>query len=350
MPANRLSLNLTTAYRQRLDLARDRLQRLAEERWPSLDDFDGSDWPRRMAGLVAQAQTEAIRASAGYLGTYLTLELGKRSSAPAIDSRTFAGKSRDGRPLAESLESPIIGVRTALKQAYAVPGQMVDVSPADARKWLAGGTHGGLQQSEVDALAEKMKAGTWDPKLGVIRITGDGFVFDGQHRLRAVVQSGLTVKMEVARGVPDPIRYGLDRAKRQVGVDFDAAHRQALLGAIDADDRFDGWQRALRGTCGACAAVASHVEHGIHFAVHPGCHCVSEPVVKGVPNLFPRATGAELFAAKSDEELDEAVGPLAATLLREGRIQLSELVQHEELDSDQAGFITQKPAEQLLTT
>lgn len=267
MPANRLSLQLTTTYRQRLDLARDRLQRLAEERWPSIEELDGTDWPERMAGLVTQAQTEAVRASAGYLTAFLTLELGERTSGPVIATRPYVGKSRDGRPLSEAFQSPVVGVKASLAEGSTV----------------------------ADALA-----------------------------------------------------YGLDRARRQVGVDFDASHRQALLEAIDGDDRFEGWQRALRGTCGACAAVAGHVEHGIHFAVHPGCHCVSEPVVKGVPNLFPRATGAELFAAKSDEELDESVGPLAAALLREGRIQLSELVQHEELNSDQPGFITQKPVDQIL--
>jgi hypothetical protein len=106
-------------------------------------------------------------------------------------------------------------------------------------------------------------------------------------------------------------------------MDFDAAHRKALLETIDRDDRFKGWQRATRGTCGACLGVASHVQGGLHFPVHPGCHCVSEPVVAGVPQTVARATGAELFAAKSEDEQNESLGPLAAQLVREGRVELS---------------------------
>ena len=66
-----------------------------------------------------------------------------------------------------------------------------------------------------------------------------------------------------------------------VSVDFDHAHRTALLDAIDRDGRFDGWQRAIRGTCGACAALATGPSDGLLFEVHPGCQCVSEPIVRG---------------------------------------------------------------------
>jgi hypothetical protein len=269
MPANRLSLQLTKAYQQRLNVSREQVQRLASESWPSIEAFDGSDWSQRMARTVAQAQTQTIRTTAGYLSAFLTLELGKRTTGPAIDSRSYIGKSFDGASLAKGLESPLIGVRARLAQG----------------------------SSAAEAL-----------------------------------------------------RYGLDRAKRQVGMDLDRAHRQALLDAIHNDDRFDGWQRATSGTCGACLSVAAHVSHGLWFPVHPGCQCVSEPVVAGLPNTFARATGAELFAAKSEDEQNEAVGPLAAQMLREGRIQLSDLVEHEELNSTDHGFITQKPVDRLVAT
>lgn len=268
MPANRQSLQLTKAYQQRLNVSRGQVQRLASQSWPSIEAFDTSDWPQRMAQVVTQAQTQALRTTAGYLGAFLTLELGRPTSGPGIDSRSYVGKSFDGAPLAEGLQSPFIGVRKRLREGS---------SPAEA------------------------------------------------------------------------LRYGLDRAKRQVGMDLDRAHHAALLEAIHADARFDGWQRATSGTCGACLSVSSHVDHGLWFPVHPGCKCVAEPIATGVPNTFARPTGAHLFAAKSEEEQNEAVGPLAAQLLREGRIELSELVEHEELDSDTPGFITQRPVDQLVT-
>jgi hypothetical protein len=57
-----------------------------------------------------------------------------------------------------------------------------------------------------------------------------------------------------------------------------------------------------------------------------------------------------LFAAKSEAEQDEMLGPEAAALVRGGQIQLSDLVEHEHLDSDQEAFITQKPVDRLIAT
>lgn len=269
MPSNPLSLRLTATYRNRLDATRQRLQSFAASTWPTIEELDSSDWVDRAAASVAQAQTEAVRATGGYLTAFLTLELGKRTKGPTVESRSYSGIGADGSTLAESLRSPIVGVLARLKQGS---------EPSDA------------------------------------------------------------------------LRYGLDRAKRQVGMDFDAAHRKALLEAIDRDPHFDGWQRATRGTCGACLGVAAKVQSGLHFPVHPGCHCISEPVVSGVPQSVTRATGAELFAGKSEDEQNEAVGPLAAQLLREGRIELSQLVEEQHLDSDTADFITQRPVDQLVTS
>lgn len=263
MPRSQLSQNLTKAYRRRLDVFRIRVERSAVDRWPTLDGLGSSDWIERTAAQVEQAQTEAVRATAGYLAAFLSAELGQHTSGPAIDSAKYAGFGSDGRSLVESLQSPIVGIRAKLK----------------------GGS------SVTDALA-----------------------------------------------------FGLDRAKRQVGMDFDAAHRNALLEAIDADDRFDGQQRVTSGTCGACLALSGTPS----TAVHPGCKCVSQPRVSGVADLFPVPTGSELFAQKSEAEQNDALGPKAAALVRAGVIELHDLVEHEELDSDQPAFITQRPVDRLI--
>lgn len=268
MPSNPLSLQLTKTYRHRLDATRERLQRLAVERWPTIEALDSTDWSVRMAQAIEQGQTEAVRATAGYLSGFLTLELGKRTKGPSIDSRFYAGKAADGGTLAKSMESPLIGVLARLQGG------------SDAEEALA---------------------------------------------------------------------YGLGRAKRQVGMDLDAAHRAALLDGIHNDERFDGWQRATRGTCGACIAVAGELHHSPDFPVHPGCGCVSQPVVSGVPNNFPLPTGTQLFATKSEAEQNEALGPKAAALVRAGVIELDQLVEHETFDSNTAPIITQRPVDQLVT-
>lgn len=261
MPRSPTSLQLTDNYRQRLVATRSALQTRAEQLWPTIETLDSTQWVERMAAAVTQAQVEAIRLSSAYLGAFLTSELGRRTDPPAINASPFAGKSFDGRPLSESLRSPIIGVLGYLKQGL---------------------------------------------------------------------------------GASDSLARGLERATRSVGVDFDHAHRTALLSAIDSDDRFDGWNRSLAGTCGACASVASGVSHDLHFQVHPGCKCVASPVVGGVPNAFPVPTGQEVFSDKSDTEQDEMLGPEAANAVRSGLITLADLKDESEL-AEGENFITQRP-------
>lgn len=264
MSAQRRSLDLTDRYRERLLASRDRLQALAAQRWPTIEQLDGTGWPDRMAASVAQAQLAAVRATGAYLTAFLSSETGKRQRGPQIDSRAYAGLSRDGRPLTESLRSPLIGVLAALKEG----------------------------KSSEEALSPT-------------------------------------------------------RATRMVGDDFDHAHRSALLAAIDSDERFDGWERAVRGTCGACAGVAIGPSGGLSFPVHPNCGCVSEPRVRGVTHISPRLTGAEIFAAKSAVEQDEMLGPDAAARVRDG-LPLSELVETSPLKTAE-DFITQKPLHAVTT-
>lgn len=267
MPVQLRSVRLTDLYRDRQLAARRRLEQQAARLWPSIGELDSSDWVDRMAAGVAAAQTQAVRVTAGYLSAFLSSELGERVRGPDIPSRLYAGKSRDGRNLRESLRSPLIGVLGALK------------------------------------------AGDTPEKA---------------------------------------LSFGLTRATRMVGLDFDHAHRSALLNAIESDDRFDGWRRVTTGTCGACAAKAGVLEHGVRFQIHPGCGCVSQPNVKGAPDRFPVPTGAEIFASKTSEERDEMLGPEAAALVAAGVVTLDELVDESPLEEGEA-FITQRPIQSVVS-
>ncbi len=261
MPASQRSLRLTQAYRQRQIAARARIQGRAQRTWPSIEALDSTDWAERMAASLARAQAEAVRLAAAYLTAFIASETGRRPRLVAIDSGPYVGLSRAGRPLTESLHSPLIAVLGYLKD-------------------------------------------------------------------------GLSAAESLSRG--------LNRATRMVGVDLDNAHHTALLAALADDDRFDGWNRSLAGTCGACASVASGVSHALMFPVHPGCQCVASPIVRGVANTFPVPTGVEVFNDKSAEQQDEMLGPDAAALVRAGVVTLNDLRGHSELVSE-PDFITQKP-------
>jgi hypothetical protein len=137
VPANPLSLRLTELYRQRLLQSRLRVERQAEALWPAIEGLDGTDWPARMARVVAQAQAEAVRATGGYLTAFKRLETG--DTAPIVlDSRAYAGNARDGRPLHEALRSPLIGTLAKLKDG---------ATPAEA---LAYGLNRGRRMVSVD--------------------------------------------------------------------------------------------------------------------------------------------------------------------------------------------------------
>ncbi|WP_321792804.1 hypothetical protein [Caballeronia sp. J97] len=80
----------------------------------------------------------------------------------------------------------------------------VAVSPALAERWL-GSNHGNrfVKPRLVRYYAQQMKSGRWRLNGECIKFATDGSMIDGQHRLNGVVQSGVTVEMEV--------RVGLDR-------------------------------------------------------------------------------------------------------------------------------------------
>lgn len=166
---------------------------------------------------------------------------------------------------------------------------------------------------------------------------------DGRSLADAFVSPliGIKVSLKAGKGDVASLQFGKDRAIRAVGFDLDQASRVAMLNVIDADDRFDGWRRAIKGTCGACAGVAEGLSHALWFPVHPNCECVSEPNVAGVSNHFPRLTGTAIFAAKTPQEQDDALGPEAGQRFRDG-LPLSALVGHSAMEN-QHDLLTQKP-------
>jgi hypothetical protein len=71
-----------------------------------------------------------------------------------------------------------------------------------------------------------------------------------------------------------------------VGLFIDTAARESLRQGMEMDDRIVGYQRALKGTCGACSGSTSYEAFSPNapvapLNVHPNCQCVAEPVVTG---------------------------------------------------------------------
>lgn len=200
MPQSQRSLQLTEAYRRRLLAIGNRVEARARDLWPRIEDFDSTPWVERMAQEVTRAQVEGVRLTAGYLSAFLRSETG-RGTAPAIDSRRYAGLSRDGRPIAEALESPLIGVRAALKKGR-TPAQALAFGLQRATRM----TKFEAIQTPRDALLDTVEA---DERLSgwqraVAGTCAACMAYSGQGGPRFEVHPGCEcVPMPTVRGVVD---------------------------------------------------------------------------------------------------------------------------------------------------
>jgi hypothetical protein len=80
------------------------------------------------------------------------------------------------------------------------------MTPIYAQRLLAGNIgNRPMNDTFVRDLVGRMCRGEWADNAETIKVGTDGLLKDGQHRLRAIVDSGCTVPMTVAFGV-DPRR------------------------------------------------------------------------------------------------------------------------------------------------
>jgi hypothetical protein len=87
----------------------------------------------------------------------------------------------------------------------------IDVSPELAFQWLEGNTHNRpICQAKVEHFVRLMKAGLWQHSSQGIAFDTAGLLIDGQHRLWAVIEANVTVRMLVCYNAPPKTRWVLD--------------------------------------------------------------------------------------------------------------------------------------------
>lgn len=140
--------------------------------------------------------------------------------------------SPTARTTAASHPTARAGARAAASAATAsgFASEIVAVTPALAEQWLAAtGPNRPVHQLTVDRYAADMQAGRWQLNGDRVRFDADGALRDGRHRLSAVVQSGTTVPMEVARGLSEEAVQTVDTGR---GRSFsDALHIENVANA-----------------------------------------------------------------------------------------------------------------------
>lgn len=117
------------------------------------------------------------------------------------------------------------------------------ISPAKARRLLTANHHNrNLRETRVTQLANAMARGEWEMNGETIKIAADGTLLDGQHRLQAVVESGVAIKSVVVRGLPPEVQDTVDTGRRRRIADVLAieghSDTHALAAAINSLHRY----------------------------------------------------------------------------------------------------------------
>lgn len=107
------------------------------------------------------------------------------------------------------------------------------IGPKTAKKYLESAARNrALNKRIVDKYASVMTDGAWETTHQGIAFDAEGKIFDGQHRLSAIVQSGKTIEMQVSRYEIDAPMSVVDSGHVRTPGD-----RMVISGVVDAHGR-----------------------------------------------------------------------------------------------------------------
>lgn len=110
-------------------------------------------------------------------------------------------------------------------QASPVTGSVWDISPELAKQLIANNSiNRPISRKHMKSIAKDMAAGRWRLNGEAIVISKSKKILDGQHRLLAVIESGVTIQVFVVTGVPDDAMPTFGGAKRRSAGDVLAMH------------------------------------------------------------------------------------------------------------------------------
>lgn len=97
--------------------------------------------------------------------------------------------------------------------------EIVNVTPAQAKKWLGQNGHNRyLRERDVRSYARDMMNGRWRLTMEAIKFDPEGTLLDGQHRLEAILQANTPIPMLVAWDVDPAAQESMDSGiKRSTG-------------------------------------------------------------------------------------------------------------------------------------
>lgn len=110
------------------------------------------------------------------------------------------------------------------------------ITPETAALLLGSNIHNRkLSEARVRVLARDITEGRWQLNGEAVKVAEDGTLLDGQHRLAAVVHSGMAVSTLVVRGLPVEAQTTMDTGRARTVSDIlrlQGIHNGHLMGAI----------------------------------------------------------------------------------------------------------------------
>lgn len=161
----------------------------------------------------------------------------------------------------------------------AVQSGMTSISPLAAREMLEHNSNNRiLNSTRVAQFAADMLAGRWVPNGESIIIADDGTIIDGQHRLHAIVKSGVTIVTMLVRGVPRDAFRSVDQGRPRSLGDVLGINGEKYRTTVAAALRLIVWAhgnpryaygglRATESTTGAMLERLPEFEDGLREAV-----------------------------------------------------------------------------------
>jgi hypothetical protein len=98
--------------------------------------------------------------------------------------------------------------------------EIIDVTPEIAEQWLSRNPNNrNLRSQVINSYARDMLSGSWVLNGETVKISSEGQLLDGQHRLSAVVQAGATVPMIVVGNIPSEVMATVDAGAKRTYAD-----------------------------------------------------------------------------------------------------------------------------------
>jgi len=148
---------------------------------------------------------------------------------------------------------------TAVRSITPDPQVTVELITTDkATEYLGRNTHNrNIRLRTVDAYVADIATGNWQWNGEGIKFAEDGTLLDGQHRLMAIVESGVSVRMLVIRSLQNDTQHTMDTGVRRSFTDVLRLRNELNCTALAATVRgVFYWDRGIRRFGGSGGLVA----------------------------------------------------------------------------------------------